>query len=113
MTPDAGGRMSVWQAVLSPHLNARGSSADLVSVSIPIAASRLESLLETLAVLDFPVNPEIDHSAQPDTVVEFPAYAGDLEKVCGALRRAGFEEGTVRVRPMIDRIHPRAAMAAS
>lgn len=105
--------MSVWQAVASPHLKARGSSADLVSVSIPIAASRLESLLETLAGLSFPVNPEIDHSAQPDTIVEFPAYAGDLEEVRGALHRAGFEAETVRVLPMIDRIHPAAAVAAS
>ncbi|MCC6860805.1 MAG: hypothetical protein IT158_19715 [Bryobacterales bacterium] len=105
--------MSVWQAVVSPHLNVSGNGADLVSVSIPIAPSRLENLLETLAVLTFPVNPEIDHSGQPDTIVEFPAYAGDLDEVRAALARAGFEPQAVRVRAMIERIHPRVAAAAS
>lgn len=103
--------MSVWQTVPASNLSLRGVDGELISISIPVEPSGLEELLETLASLSFPINPEIDHAAAPGTVVEFPAYAGDLEEVTSALRRSGFDASRIRVRGMLEEIHARYASA--
>jgi hypothetical protein len=104
--------MSVWQATPAPDPPLCGAGGELISVSISVEPSGLEDLLETLALLSFPVNPEIDHAAQPDTIVEFPAYAGDLDEVLRALENAGFDRSRVTVRSMLEEIHARSAVAA-
>jgi hypothetical protein len=90
----------------------------LVSVSINVEPRNLESLLEALAQLDFPINPEIYHDAalvylypkgreetQPATLVEFPAYRGRLPQVRAALSAFGFDPSIVYVAGMMDAIH--------
>lgn len=107
--------MSVW-----PHTPAAlsGSSGALISISIDVQARDLESLLETLARLSFPVNPQIYHDAAmvyvfPDgrretesaTLVEFPAYANLLPEVRQALTAFGFDPGCLQVTDMLSEIH--------
>jgi hypothetical protein len=107
--------MSVW-----PHTPAAlsGSSGALISISIDVQARDLESLLETLARLSFPVNPQIYHDAVmvnvfPDghretesaTLVEFPAYASLLAEVREALASSGFDPGCLQVTDMLSEIH--------
>ena len=107
--------MSVWPdtpAALS------GSSGALISISIDVQARDLELLLETLARLSFPVNPQIYHDAAmvyvyPDgrreiesaTLVEFPAYASLLDEVRQALAASGFGPGCLQVTDMLSEIH--------
>ena len=71
--------MSVWQCTPSASPLC-GSEGELVSVSISVDPRDLEGLLEALAHISFPINPQIyhadGHSPQARTVVEFPAYAG-------------------------------------
>jgi hypothetical protein len=95
-----------------------GREGALVSVSISVDPRHLESLLEALAQLSFPINPQIYHDAAliyryPDfheeteatTLVEFPAYEAQLDDVRAALRAYGFDPASVRVTGMLDDIH--------
>jgi hypothetical protein len=93
---DAGGNMSVWLS---------GREGELVSVSISVDPRDLEALLESLASVKFPVNPQIHHGAR--TSVEFPAYAGDLGQVRTCLEAGGFDPGSIRVVSMLEEIHSR------
>ncbi len=81
-----------------------GREGELVSVSIAVEPKRLEQLLETLADLPFPVNPQIYHDGwqvlmypdgrretEPVTIVEFPAYAARLAEIRGALAAGAFD----------------------
>ena len=90
----------------------------LLLVSIAVEPRRLESLLETLAQLAFPVNPEIYHEArvvyqyadgreecETATLVEFPSYEGHLGEVREWLSTAGFDPGCVLAINMLDEIH--------
>jgi len=53
--------MSVWQC--SPPASAlRGSEGELVSVSISVDPRDLEALLDELAHIGFPINPQIYHA---------------------------------------------------
>ncbi len=101
--------VSVWQTVTASDSALRGNEGELVSVSIPVEASDLEELLDILATLSFPINPEIDHAAVPTTTVEFPAYAGDLAEIRHALTRAGFDASAVRTTSMFEQIQTRSA----
>ncbi len=86
--------MSVWPEtpLLVPSLST--AEGALVSVSIHVEPHCLESLLEALAQVSFPINPQIYHDAaliyryadgreqtEPITLVEFPAYEGRLVEV--------------------------------
>ena len=107
--------MSSSPAISSASLST--SEGALVSVSIHIDPRYLEVLLEALARIDFPINPQIYHDAEivtthPDgseeieatTVVEFPAYVGRLEDVYRALRAYGFSDDAVSVTSMLDEL---------
>lgn len=109
--------MSVWPKTLSSAPSLSGREGDLVSVSINVDPRYLESLLEALAQVGFPVNPEIYHDAAlvylyPDdrevteatTLVEFPAYRGQLEEVRRALDGYGFDRASLQVTSMLDQI---------
>jgi len=80
--------MSVWQCTPSPA-PLGGSEGDLVAVSISVSPRDLEALLECLAGVAFPINPQIFQS-EARAVVEFPAYSGGLTQVRAALDGAGF-----------------------
>jgi hypothetical protein len=110
--------MSVWSAddPASPSLS--NGEGDLVSVSINVDPRELESLLEVLAQLDFPVNPQIYHDAalvytlpdgseesHPATLVEFPAYECRLPQVRAVLADFGFNPSILSVAAMWDAIH--------
>lgn len=68
----------------------RGAEGDLVLLRITVGARQLEELLETIASLPFPINPEIQHQASGLNCVEFPAYSSRIEEVRLALTRRGF-----------------------
>jgi len=87
---------------------------DLISISINVEPRKLESLLEALAELDFPINPQIYHDAamvylysdgrhetESVTLVEFPAYQVRLPQVHSALAAFGFDPSIVYVSPMM------------
>jgi hypothetical protein len=94
-----------------------GREGALVSVSISVDPRHLESLLESLAELDFPINPQIYHDAalvyrfadghaesEATTLVEFPAYEDKLVAVRQAVESAGFDADAVHVTDMLDEI---------
>src|SRR2546430_9943533 len=99
--------MSVWQCTPSAAPLC-GSEGELVAVSISVSPRDLEALLEGLARVDFPINPQIYHAGSDasgaGTIVEFPAYAGGLTQVRDALAAAGFDPDSLRVRSMLDQI---------
>ena len=110
--------MSVWPKPLAPLPPLSGSECALVSVSISLDPRRLESLLEALAQISFPINPQIYHeaalvyryadgreTAEDVTLVEFPAYATRLDVVRGALSAYGFDPAIAHVAGMLDEIH--------
>jgi hypothetical protein len=66
-----------------------GREGELISLRIAVEPRLLEDLLEALAVLEFPVNPELYHHAA-EVAVEFPAYSGRVDEVRSALREGGF-----------------------
>lgn len=99
--------MSVWPKVPAAPLS--GSEGALVSVSIEVDSRHLESLLEALSGVDFPINPQIQHLLAT-SVVEFPAYEPHVPEVRRALAAFGFDPENVRTRSMWEKI---AAVAAS
>ena len=66
-----------------------GTEGDLLLLSVAVEPRSLEALLDVLARLDFPVNPQLYHRSAK-SIVEFPAYAQRIEDVREALGRNGF-----------------------
>lgn len=79
-----------------------GREGELVSVSIDIESRRLETLLEALALVEFPINPQIFHS--PVTSVEFPAYRSRVDEVRAVLRASGLGDIEVRCVSMLEKV---------
>ena len=79
-----------------------GNEGELVSVSIDVDARSLESLLEVLSQVTFPINPQIYHG--PITTVEFPAYATRLEEVRRTLSASGFDVESVHSVSMLHKV---------
>jgi hypothetical protein len=73
-----------------------GREGELISLSIATEPRLLEELLEALASLDFPVNPQLYHRAS-EVRVEFPAYALQVEQVRETLLREGFDAGDLAI----------------
>ena len=73
-----------------------GSEGELVSLRIAVEPRLLEDLLEALARLDFPVNPQLYHRPAQVTV-EFPAYSERVDQVREALLRHGFSPESLEV----------------
>ena len=69
---------------------------ELVSLRIAVDPKHLEDLLEALALLDFPVNPQLYHRPGQVTV-EFPAYSARLREVGDAIRNHGFKQESLEV----------------
>ena len=95
--------MSVWPGCGAPSPALRGIEGELVSVRIAIEPRMLETALEALAELEFPINPQI-YRDPVATAVEFPAWAGRLGEVREALRRNGFDPAVLSVRNMLEDI---------
>ena len=79
-----------------------GSEGPLVSVRVTCEPRYLEELLECLAGVPFPINPQIFHGLP--TAVEFPAYETRLHEVRGALKVCGFDSACLRISPMLEAI---------
>ncbi len=105
--------MSVWSNTVPASLPLSGSEGALVSVSISVEPPRLEGLLDALAHLDFPINPQIYHAAGPATVVEFPAYETRLPEIRAMLQACGFGAGTLSATAMLDSIRGRQSAAVA
>lgn len=75
-----------------------GREGELVSLSIATDPKLLEELLEALAALDFPVNPQLYHRPA-EALVEFPAYSNQVEHVREALSRHRLPSGVHVSRP--------------
>ena len=73
---------------------------ELLLIRLRVESRQLEDVLEALAALPFPVNPELCHVGLY-SVIEFPAYEHRLETVRAAV--APFEL-TVETKPMLDAI---------
>ncbi len=96
--------MSVWSNVVSSSVPLFGSEGPLVSVAISVGSHSLEALLDALARLDFPINPQIYHEAGPITQVEFPAYEVRLPEIRNLLAVYGFHDSALLATAMLDSI---------
>ena len=89
----------------------------LVCVSLDVEPQCLESMLEALALVNFPINPQIYHDAAMVyryadgreesaalTLVEFPAYEANLADVRRAVEAYGFDATCLHVRAMLEDI---------
>jgi len=87
-------------ASLPPEAALFGRQGELVSLTVSTEPKLLEDLLEALAALDFPVNPQLYHRPA-QVLVEFPAYSSQVEQVRDALLRQGFDASGIQVsRPL-------------
>jgi hypothetical protein len=73
-----------------------GVEGELISLRVSVEPRLLEDLLEALAWLQFPVNPQLYHRPASVTV-EFPAYAARVDEVRDTLRRHGFSQAILEV----------------
>ncbi|HTC91124.1 MAG TPA: hypothetical protein VK686_22625 [Bryobacteraceae bacterium] len=88
-------------ASLPPESALFGREGELISLAIATEPKLLENLLEALASLDFPVNPQLYHRPA-EVLVEFPAYSTQVEQVRDALLKQGFDAGGIQVsRPLV------------
>ncbi len=72
---------------------------DLLNVRLTVEPRGLENALEALSLADFPINPQLTH--QRLTLIEFPAYRGQLKQLEDLLRGLVVE---IAARSMIDEI---------
>ena len=109
--------MSVWPQELPVTPSLSTAEGALISVSIHVEPHCLESLLEALAVVSFPINPQIYHDAalvyrfadgseetQSVTMVEFPAYESSLAEVRRSVQAYGFESDCIHAIGMLEEI---------
>jgi hypothetical protein len=88
-------------ASLPPEAALFGREGELISLAIATEPKLLEELLEALAALDFPVNPQLYHRPA-QVLVEFPAYSNQVEQVRDALVRQGFDASGIQMsRPLV------------
>jgi hypothetical protein len=112
--------MSAWPTNTSPSLH--GAEGELVSVRIAIQPRLLERVLDLLAGLEFPINPQLYHDAatisvredgqsraEPATIVEFPAWSSRLAAIGDALARSGLDPVRLTLTDMLDDIHAEPA----
>jgi hypothetical protein len=88
-------------ASLPPESALFGREGELISLAIATEPKLLENLLEALASLDFPVNPQLYHRPA-EVLVEFPAYSTQVEQVRDALLKQGFDASGIQMsRPLV------------
>jgi len=110
--------MSVWPDTVARTSSLVGSEGALVLVTIPVQPRLLERLLDTLAEVDFPVNPQIYHDGaivysladgsertESATLVEFPAYANHLPGLRLALAQRGFNPDDIEALGVLDDVY--------
>ena len=86
---------------LAPEPALFGRDGELISLKISTDPRLLEDLLEALASLGFPVNPQLYHRPS-EVLVEFPAYSSQVDHVRDVLLGQGFDDGCIRMsRPLV------------
>jgi hypothetical protein len=88
--------MSAWAKPQSQEGRLYGRDGRLLTVRVKVEANLLEELLEALAELPYPINPQIFHERHWSTV-EFPCYEGWLSAVRTGLTRAQLSANVVEV----------------
>ena len=79
-----------------------GPEGELFTVTVSAEPRRLEALLDALASLSFPVNPEITHGSPGAPVsVGFPAFEVRLAEVRDALAPLGIGPGSIDARAVL------------
>jgi len=109
--------MSACLSAVSTGPSLAGTEGALLTVTVTVQPPRLEELLDALAQLDFPINPQIYHDAelvyrfadehdetQRTTLVEFPAYDKHLAGIRAVLEACGFPSDSVASKTMLDDI---------
>ena len=79
-----------------------GLEGELVLIRICVDARLLEDLLEALAEVPFPLNPQIYH--HPETVVEFPAYSSRVSEIVEVITKRGFDAGQMQIKNLLEAI---------
>jgi hypothetical protein len=92
--------MDFWPNTIGFSPNLFGAEGELVSLRISVEPRLLEDLLDVLAHLDFPVNPQLYHRPALVTV-EFPAYARRIPEVQNILVRSGFSADALESRSVL------------
>jgi hypothetical protein len=91
--------MSVWSSIVPNPGHLAGADGELISVRVSTEPRLLEDLLDCLALVPFPINPQIYHGVP--TIVEFPAYEGCLQQVRDALRTYGLDAASLQWSSML------------
>lgn len=97
--------MSVWPETMHHSGLLFGNEGELISVRVTVPSRMLEDLLEALAHVPFPVNPQILHGSPESgaaATVEFPAYRGRLDDVRKTVGAYGFDPASLQVRSILD-----------
>lgn len=94
--------MSAWSAAVSRTPCLVGVEGELLQIQVSTDPRLLEELLDCLAGLPFPINPQIYHGVP--TIIEFPAYERQLDRVRTALRNYGFDDAAISVNSMLQAI---------
>ena len=89
---------ALYSALRTPE-GSEETLGQLVSVRLTVEPRLLESTLEALALANFPINPQLTHQRQ--TLIEFPAYRGQLKQLEQLLQGLDIE---VSARNMLDEI---------
>ena len=110
--------MSVRPIPQPAALSLNGAEGILISINITVEPCDLEALLEALAQLDYPINPQIYHQgmavyrtrdgrehSEPTTIVDFPAYATWVADIRRVLSLYGFDPASVHVFAMLEELH--------
>jgi len=78
---------------------------ELLCVQYPVEPRLLEETLEALAHAPFPINPQLRHPVPGGTswrtIIEFPAYADQLESLTRTLRDYGLDAKAFTASPML------------
>jgi hypothetical protein len=118
--------MSVWTDISSPASPLATAEGALVCVSVDVEPQCLESMLEALALVSFPINPQIYHDAAlvyrytdgreesvARTLVEFPAYECHLPQVRRAIEAYGFDADCLHLTAMLEELQVAGQMEAA
>jgi hypothetical protein len=101
------GRVSERREMTPAGLYATGHG-ELLSVQYPVEPRLLEETLEALAHAPFPINPQLRHPAPGGsswrTMIEFPAYADQIDSLAGTLRAFGLDAKALTTSPMLEAI---------
>jgi len=94
--------MTVLRAPSGPEPALFGQEGELISVQISVEPRLLEDLLDTLARVDFPVNPQLYHQTAR-VKVEFPAYSNQIDRLRQALQTGGFDADNLELSRVLAR----------